>query len=225
MLFIVDLGEGHNRCGHHGPDIRFPFRLKDRQPDQQCGYPGFDLYCSDEHETVLELPTSVKVFVKRIDYQSQLIQVTNSDNCFPLKIRGLNLSSSPFQFKTENFLEDYALFNCTSETDIPYPRINCLSSFSTSVYAFLSDNYIDEFPIISCTKMYSVSSVPSDIWDFTFLELTWSEPKCRDCEVKGEKCRFKNNSTDFNIECFNPYGNKGRLTKIVATGELSIGHL
>ncbi|XP_023873267.1 rust resistance kinase Lr10 [Quercus suber] len=208
MLFIVDLGEGHNRCGHHGPDIRFPFRLKDRQPDQQCGYPGFDLYCSDEHETVLELPTSVKVFVKRIDYQSQLIQVTNSDNCFPLKIRGLNLSSSPFQFKTENFLEDYALFNCTSETDIPYPRINCLSSFSTSVYAFLSDNYIDEFPIISCTKMYSVSSVPSDIWDFTFLELTWSEPKCRDCEVKGEKCRFKNNSTDFNIECFNPYGNK-----------------
>ncbi|XP_050247193.1 rust resistance kinase Lr10-like isoform X2 [Quercus robur] len=211
VLFIVDLGEGHNRCGHHGPDIRFPFRLKDRQPDQQCGYPGFDLYCSDKHETVLELPTSVKVFVKHIDYQSQLIQVTDSDNCFPLKIRGLNLSSSPFQFKTENILEDYALFNCTSETDTyNYRLINCLSRFSTSVYAFLSDDYIDEFPILSCTKMYTVSSVPYHIWEWDShsLELTWSEPKCRDCEVKGEKCRFKNNSTDFNIECFNPYGNK-----------------
>uniref|UniRef100_A0A7N2RF23 Wall-associated receptor kinase galacturonan-binding domain-containing protein n=1 Tax=Quercus lobata TaxID=97700 RepID=A0A7N2RF23_QUELO len=60
-----DLGKCHNRsselrCGYHGPAIRFPFQLKDRQPDQQRGYPGFDLYCSDNNHTVLELPTSVK---------------------------------------------------------------------------------------------------------------------------------------------------------------------
>ena len=113
VLFIVDLVEGHNRCGHHGPEIRFPFRLKDRQPDQHSGYPGFDLYCSDKHDTVLELPTSVKVFVNRIDYKSQSIQVADSDNCFPQKILRLNLSLSPFQFK--NDLLDYALFNCTPD--------------------------------------------------------------------------------------------------------------
>ncbi|KAK9994738.1 hypothetical protein SO802_024441 [Lithocarpus litseifolius] len=88
VLFIVELGEGHNRCGEVGPDIRFPFRLKDRQLDQHSGYPGFDLYCNDKNDTVLELPTSVKVFVKQIDYKSQLIYVTDSDNCFPRKILG-----------------------------------------------------------------------------------------------------------------------------------------
>ena len=82
VLFIVDLGEGHNRCREDSPDIRFPFRLKDRRPDQYRGYPGFDLHCNDKNDTVLELPTSVKAFVKHIDYKSQLIIVTDSDNCF-----------------------------------------------------------------------------------------------------------------------------------------------
>ncbi|KAK7858268.1 putative ring-h2 finger protein atl21a [Quercus suber] len=92
VLFIVDFGEGYNgcpelRCGEDGPAIRFPFLLKDRQPDQQCGYPGFDLYCSDNNDMVLELPTSVNAFVKHIDYKSQSIIVTDSDNCFPWKIQ------------------------------------------------------------------------------------------------------------------------------------------
>ena len=35
LLFIVDLGEGHNRCpqlwcGEDGPSIQFPFQLKDK---------------------------------------------------------------------------------------------------------------------------------------------------------------------------------------------------
>ena len=98
LLFVLFIGEGHSsspeiRCGEDGPTIQFPFRLKDRQPDHHSGYPGFDLYCNDKNDTVLELPTSIKVFVKQIDYKSQLIQVTDSDNCFPRKIRGLHLSS------------------------------------------------------------------------------------------------------------------------------------
>lgn len=31
-----------SRCSHHGPAIRFPFWLKDSQPDH-CGYPGFQV--------------------------------------------------------------------------------------------------------------------------------------------------------------------------------------
>nr|POF24576.1 ring-h2 finger protein atl22 [Quercus suber] len=223
VLVIVDLGECHNRsselrCGYHGPAIRFPFRLKDRQPDQQRGYPGFDLYCSDNNHTVLELPTSVKTFVNSIDYKSQQINVTVSDGCFPRIIRGLHLPSSPFQFKTENnYLYNYALFNCTPRTDTNFRRIHCLSSRRQLVYAFQSYSVIEDLPILSCTKMYSVSSVPSDIWNSPFLELTWSEPKCGPCELKGEKCRFKNNSTDFNIECVNPYGNKGIVFSPIST--------
>ena len=138
VLFIVDLGEGHNRCREDSPDIRFPFRLKDRRPDQYRGYPGFDLHCNDKNDTVLELPTSVKAFVKHIDYKSQLIIVTDSDNCFPRKIQGLNLSSSPFQFRY--YPSDYALFNCTPETNTDFScsiiLIPCLSSSRHPVYAF-----------------------------------------------------------------------------------------
>jgi hypothetical protein len=86
-----------SRCGGHGPAIRFPFRLNS-QPDH-CGYPGFNLSCTDTNHTVLELPISVKLFVKKIDYKSQVIQLYDPDNCFPRQLRGLNLSSSPFQFK------------------------------------------------------------------------------------------------------------------------------
>ena len=85
----------------------FPFRLsKDRQPDQ---HGGFDLYCNDKDDTVLELSTSVKAFVKNIDYKSQSIEVTDLDGCFPRKIRGLklNLSSSPFRFNGA----EYILYN------------------------------------------------------------------------------------------------------------------
>nr|XP_023914842.1 rust resistance kinase Lr10-like [Quercus suber]POF07617.1 rust resistance kinase lr10 [Quercus suber] len=224
VLFIVDLGEGHNwcpepeRCGDHGPDIQFPFRLsKDRQPDPQCGYPGFDLSCSHNNDTVLELPTSVKVFVKQIDYKSQLIEVTDSDNCFPWKILGLHLS--PFQLiKNSHF--NYSLFNCTPMpyTDSSY-LIPCLNSSSISVYAFPSRRYIGDLPILSCTKMYSVSTVLHNIWNYPYsLELTWSEPaKCGHCERKGKKCRFQNNSTDLKTECF---PNKGKSRQIVTTGSI-----
>ena len=180
VLFIVDLVEGHNscpesQCGDDGPPIRFPFRLKDRQPDQHCGYPGFNLYCSHNNDTVLELPTSVKAFVKHIDYKSQLIIVTYPDNCFPWKTHGLHLSSLPFQFK--NSLSDYALFSCTPDTEYSY-QVHCLNGASTSVLAFPSDYDIDDLPILSCTKMYTVSSVPYDIWNSPSLELTWSGPRC-----------------------------------------------
>ncbi|XP_050265766.1 rust resistance kinase Lr10-like isoform X4 [Quercus robur] len=203
VLFIVDLGEGHKwcpeRCGDHGPDIRFPFRLiKDRQPDH---HGGFDLYCNDKNDTVLELSTSVKAFVKKIDYKSQSIEVTDSDGCFPRKIWGLklNLSSSSFQFK--NDLSDYALFKCTPDTESSYYLIPCLSSFSTPVYAFPSERDIDDLSILSCTKMYSVSSVPFYIWRSHSLQLTWSGSECGRGEVKGKNCRFQENSTDVRTEC------------------------
>ena len=227
LLFIVDLGEGHNRCPQlrcreDGAAIRFPFRLKDRQPDQYCGYPGFDLYCNDKNDTVLELPTSVKAFVKHIDYKSQLIIVTDSDNCFPRKIQGINLSSPPFQFydrKIDSYLSDFGLFNCTPETDTDSSDlIPCLSSSRHPVYAFSSFANVERVPILSCTKMYSVSSVPSDIWNSPFLELTWSEPaKCGRCERKGKKCRFQNNSTDLKTECFDPYKDKGNVFCPIST--------
>ncbi len=195
VLFIVHLGEGQSngcseelRCGKDGPAIQFPFRLKETQPDH-CGYPGFDLSCTDQNDTVLQLPTSVKVSIKDIDYKSQLIQVSDPHNCFPRHIRGLNLSSSPFEIN-EIYFSDYFIFNCTRTSTTNY-LIGSLSNPRYSVYAV--DSYEDINDLISCTKMYNVSSVPlSMIWNSPFLELKWSRPMCGHCEVKGKKCRLKN---------------------------------
>ena len=200
VLFIVDLGEGHNwcpepkQCGDYGPDIRFPFQLiKDRQPNH---HGGFDLYCNDKNDTVLKLSTSVKAFVKHIDYKSQSIIVTDSNNCFLRKIQGLNLSSTPFRFT--NYLSNYSLFSCMPDTEYYSYQIHCLSISRHTVYAFPSDDDIDDFPILSCTKMYTISLVPYYIWKNPLLVLTWS---CGHGEVKGKNCRFKENSTDSKTEC------------------------
>ena len=100
------------------------------------------------------------------------------------------LSNSKSLFITIPFSIVYA--------DYPIP---CFSSSRHEVYAIPSDKDINDLPILSRTKMYSVPSVPDDIWDSSF-ELTWSEPaKCGRCERKGKKCRFQNNSTDLKTEC------------------------
>ncbi|GMY20138.1 rust resistance kinase Lr10-like [Fagus crenata] len=204
VLFIVHLGEGLSngcseelRCGKDGPAIRFPFRLKDTQPDH-CGYPGFDLSCTDQNDTVLQLPTSVKVSIKGIDYKSQLIHVSDPQNCFPRHIRGLNLSSSPFEFN-KIYPFDYFIFNCTRTSTANY-LVGCLSNPRYSVYAVYW--YEDINDLIPCTKMYNVSSVPPSIWNSLSLELKWSRPMCGHCEVKGKTCRLKNNSTEIKAECF-----------------------
>ncbi|GMY20149.1 putative ring-h2 finger protein atl21a [Fagus crenata] len=177
VLFIVNLGEGQSngcseelRCGKDGPAIRFPFRLKDTQPDH-CGYPGFDLSCTYQNDT--------------------LIQVSDPHNCFPRHIQGLKLSSWPFQ-SNEIYISDYSIFNCMRTSTTNY-LIGCLSNPRYSVYAVDSSEDINN--LISCTKMYKVSSVPFSIWNSPFFELKWSRPMCGHCEVKGKKCRLKNNST------------------------------
>ncbi|KAE9456710.1 hypothetical protein C3L33_11399, partial [Rhododendron williamsianum] len=61
------------KCGDKGPEIRFPFWLKDRQPER-CGYgPGFALTCSptNNSETLVDIPFFFKAVVKDINYRFQ----------------------------------------------------------------------------------------------------------------------------------------------------------
>jgi hypothetical protein len=205
---VIDLGEAQNvcadesPCGDHGPAIRFPFRLSS-QPEQ-CGYPGFDLSCTDTNDTVLELPISVKLFVKEIDYISQVIQLYHPHHCFARQLRGLNLSSSSFKFEVEgDYLERYTLFNCSRSAMMYEDLISCLSGPTYQVYALNYYNDIADLPI-SCTKMYNLGPIPDGIsldGHDKIVRLKWSRPECGHCEVKGKKCRLKNNRSH-RTECF-----------------------
>ncbi|KAL7229970.1 hypothetical protein ACSBR2_008507 [Camellia fascicularis] len=169
-------GKNYNHTGNaisNGPNIRYPFRLKDNQQQQQpdhCGYPGFDLSCDHENHTMLELPFSVKVAVKEINYISQLIHTYDPHDCFPQLLQNLNLSTttSPFQLAM-NENSNYSFFSCSSTKPISYNLITCLSS---------DPNH----------KPYE-------------LILKWSKPTCGICELQSKYCRLKDNSRDHETEC------------------------
>ncbi|KAI8007375.1 putative RING-H2 finger protein ATL21A [Camellia lanceoleosa] len=187
-------------CGKQdGPEIRFPFRLKGHHPNH-CGYPGFDLSCTPHSKyPVLELPSSVNVFVNNIDYTSHTINISDSEPhvCFPRQLPNLNLSASPFQFLT-SFYVDVSFINC-SQTQDQYSmnQIACLSDQSHQVYAILSSY---SSLLVSCTKMYNMS-LPEENFDsgygtitFDHLQLNWSKPECGKCEAQGKNCGFKKNN-------------------------------
>ncbi|KAG6715350.1 hypothetical protein I3842_05G247200 [Carya illinoinensis] len=206
VLFILHHGQGQHdecaisrRCGGHGPAIRFPFQLKDRHPDY-CGFPGFHLSCSDTHDTVLELPISVKLFVKKIDYKSQEIQVYHPHHCFRLWfVSGFSMLVSAYP----NDLYNISLFNCSltkgEEHILDRRSISCLNdpTYSHQVFYLDTDEDIDALPTLPCRKMYSVRSIPYYILDNPdgILYLNWSRPACRKCEREGKSCRYINSSS------------------------------
>jgi hypothetical protein len=209
VAFTIDLGYAQNmcnetRCGGHGPPIRFPFRLN-TQADH-CGYSGFNLSCTDTNDTVLELPVSVKLLVKEINYKSQVIQLYDPHHCFPrLQLQWLNLSnSSPFRSEAHYYLSDYALFNCSPRSEeMEYPPISCLSGPTNQVYPATSITA----SLISCTKMYSLLSIPDAIifHPGKFVQLNWPTPYCRYCEeIRGKRC-VKSNSSESGIQCISTH--------------------
>ncbi|KAI8539890.1 hypothetical protein RHMOL_Rhmol09G0218000 [Rhododendron molle] len=206
LFFLLSLSTAQDdctstasKCSDDGPPIRFPFRLKNRQPPH-CGYPGFDLSCSPNNTTtILDLPNSVKVIVTHIDYKSGLIHIKDPNGCFPQQLQNLNLSTTPFEFP--DFKTDFGLFSCPPSTKMEGNyRATCLGG---DVY-FLGSTSINYVPeLISCRKMYSVLSVPREVFDETAdLQLQWLQPDCGKCETDGKFCRLMSNSTSEEILCF-----------------------
>ncbi|XP_073131529.1 rust resistance kinase Lr10-like [Henckelia pumila] len=238
-------------CGVSGPVIRFPFRLKGRQPER-CSYPGFDLSCTSHNITEfifqfplyastrnIILPVSAKAAVKSIDYKTQFIWVSVlSGSCLPNRVPAANSSAtvSPFQlyypFTDPN---GYTLFNCSAK-----PRktgslspVTCLSNGTFQVYAVPSSYSVTAVYMPSCVKMYNVSAVSKVIFEGLSrygndddTQLHWHAPFCGVCEEKGMYCRLKSNSTDNNeTECFQitkPHGKDGNSKKVV-TAIVTVG--
>ncbi|CAI9762475.1 unnamed protein product [Fraxinus pennsylvanica] len=181
------------RCSKGGPTIRFPFRKKIPQPEH-CGYPGFDLSC-DESKTVLELPSAVKVEVKKIDYASQEIHLHALDGCLPKKLLHLHLSASPFQFVNDASF-NFVMFNCTpAKREMDRNNIPCLGVPGYQVYYIPSDSHSDDYDLTSCIKIHEISSVPRYQLRQHDLHLKWSEPYCGKCEAQGNICSLDTNKS------------------------------
>lgn len=224
LISIMNIAVGQDecvptRCEPTGPLIRFPFRLKDHQPDH-CGYPGFDLSCNQSGRTELNLqfmlttstnstivPLQMSVIVWNIDYEGQKMLAGNARarSCLPEKIRELNSSASLFEVEAIGNGDGYTLFNC-SNTPRSYETIPCLSSRRYQVIPFSSGSEITSLlPHSSCFKMYNISYVPDgaltgrDDEFGTRFYLRWSRPSCGKCEAQRKHCRSRNGQE---TECF-----------------------
>ncbi|KAM6586598.1 hypothetical protein CsatA_009203 [Cannabis sativa] len=219
VVLLLEVVEA--KCGKKGPNIRFPFGLKDDQ--NQPPYPGFQLSCSGIN-TLLEFPkSSLKLFVKHIDYKAQVIELYDPHNCLErhvMKIQDLP-SLSPFQFEADDLIK-YTLFNCSNdgERHIYYRSIfiPCLSGPGYQIYFSDSRNSIEDLPI-HCTKLNNTSSPLPDVekWK-NRLRLEWLKPNCRHCETKGKTCQLKNATHLQSIICIPPIPPKGEKKKFVTIG-------
>ncbi|KAJ6289822.1 hypothetical protein OIU78_025692 [Salix suchowensis] len=189
VLFVAGHGAGLNctrSCGNRGPDIRFPFRIKDDQP-AHC---GFDLSCSDDSSTVLELPAGVSLLIEKIDYRLRLVHARDPLRCFPRQRLNFRLGASHFQIMNDRLNKpyDWTLFNCSSnEKRSSYGyKIPCLSAFNHDVYAVDSSYTISHSDLLSCTKMYNIYGIPNGmlIKENYRLTISWFNTTCGSSEAE-----------------------------------------
>ncbi|XP_057470430.1 rust resistance kinase Lr10-like [Actinidia eriantha] len=207
------------RCGHKGPSIRFPFWLKDHQP-QHCGYPhpDFTVSCSPTNKQTLLHYFSLNLSVLHIDYQSQFVKHEKTIASPFLTLP--NVSSS--RFIDYELYEKYAIFSCPSANvklsyvngyGYGYDRITCLSRPGPYYICGIADYTFIMRGLLSCTKMSNISSNYFSL--LLSLEdrgsyLSWNTPDCFDCEIEGKYCRERNNSRKHETECF-PIPHKPRI--------------
>ena len=196
FFFLAGHGASLNStesCGNRGPDIGFPFRNMDKQPDH-CGCPGFDLSCSEDNSTVLNLPTGLSLHIEGIDYGHQLIHARYPQGCFPRQRLNFSLGASPFEIMNHWLYYGWTLFNCSLSSEKRFPanmdKIPCLSTFNHEVYAVYPSIVISDSDLLSCTKMYNIYGIPDSMMQEENCVLTmswsnWSNPiTCRSSETE-----------------------------------------
>ncbi|KAF7830702.1 rust resistance kinase Lr10-like [Senna tora] len=188
-------------CGRDGPPVRFPFRLKDKQP-HHCGSHGFDLTCTQNHQTLLEFPTPaghVQLFIKHINYMSQTLEVYDPQDCLPNKYLKLkdSILLSPFTIEPPYSPFGISFFDCSSvSSSCPVLAVDSQDSFLCPELIFCTKMFDDESSLVSAGALKKNS-----------LDLKWMKPDCSRCEWNGKICGLKDNGTteeeeeDDDIQC------------------------
>ncbi|XP_074340621.1 LEAF RUST 10 DISEASE-RESISTANCE LOCUS RECEPTOR-LIKE PROTEIN KINASE-like 2.4 isoform X3 [Apium graveolens] len=202
------------RCTHHGPEIRFPFQLKEWQPER-CGLPGFRVSCY-RGKTMLhiqylanttlpgiQLLLSKEQSIRSINYKSQEIELDPYDFTNTLKLVSTSISTQSTTVPPFEGLDlegsSASFVSCSSrvdgQSDVLPVVLTSLRGQAFPVY-YLQAYISSDVPIItSCTKIFS-SSLPTGLLAGRFsLTISWSTPNCGICEAKGKYCKLTNNGT------------------------------
>lgn len=200
-------------CSNSNFTIRFPFQaVPGASPN--CVYPGFNLSCDNQGNTVIRFPYSGEFFVRSIDYQAQQIQLYDPSNCLPRRLLDyFNLSGTPFRVA---YHINYTFMVCpTAFTQSRFTAVPCLSNSINTTLATSSNTLAEILAPNHCkllvTMPIPVSSPTQADSGFTSglngdLQLYWDVPNCEDCEAQGAMCGFENNTTSQQVICFDSPG-------------------
>ncbi|MCD7471259.1 hypothetical protein HAX54_011593 [Datura stramonium] len=84
--------------------IQYPFQLQSQNTQQNPNYISFSLSCTDQGNTLLNIPFSGDFLVQEINYTTKELKLQNPSNCLPRKLLHLNLfSSPPFSSSSQNY--------------------------------------------------------------------------------------------------------------------------
>ncbi|KAK3429440.1 hypothetical protein EUGRSUZ_E00861, partial [Eucalyptus grandis] len=172
------------------PEIRFPFRIRDVQPEQ-CGYPGFDLSCNDVSQAILQLPDSQDFVVSSISYEKQYVMLKDPSNCLAKRLQNPKFSSSIF------VVQGYGSFvfaDCPGKflPDFGLRPVSCLSDEEHKIRL----SYLDR-------EGSGGLQYPTDITESVTLE--WYQPDCRSCRGSGGRCGL-NGPMGSQVACFRKPG-------------------
>ncbi|KAL0326973.1 UNVERIFIED_CONTAM: LEAF RUST 10 DISEASE-RESISTANCE LOCUS RECEPTOR-LIKE PROTEIN KINASE-like 1.2 [Sesamum angustifolium] len=209
-------------CGL-GPNIHFPFYIPGLQ-ESFCGYPGFELNCSQQGFPVLQLPGSEYV-VQDISYQTRSLRVynaavlsSNGTGCLP-GIRNTTLPTARFGFYG-NVTQLHLFSNCTNSTseDLWRHRVGCdgkgRDGWDLGIYD--KDENSTNIASKNC-KRNVVAPVEDDgnigpgnvdeVLRRGFV-LNWTASDCSPCEISGGRCGFS--AITYHFRCFCPEGPHSR---------------
>ncbi|KAL2318522.1 hypothetical protein Fmac_032398 [Flemingia macrophylla] len=205
ILLLLGSGSGHNEChgtscGRNEPLIRFPFQLTKGMRDG-CSYPRICVHCTEKNVTMLAHPT-IKLQVSKIDYKKHEIELRDPEKCLPKKFEQINNLAIKYKFEgTYDGSNSLSFFDCSLQHMISCP-----------IYVSDSDASF-QLNLTSCTKMFDIVVAPVSAYmlQSNSANLRWSNPDCAKCEAKGKTCKWKKNSTEGDIECFDCKGRKRRI--------------
>ncbi|KAI3422968.1 RING-type domain-containing protein [Psidium guajava] len=191
-------------CGGSDLSVQFPFRLN----RSGCGYPGFDLSCNGQRQTILTLPLSGGFVVQHIDYAAQAIWLNDAGSCLPKRLLNFTLEGSKFRAPLPR---NFTLVNCSAD-DVPAARaamptlleVPCMSGGDYRVMSVESrfhggpgSHECREIGTVTVPVAWkSVSNLHEDV------RLAWGEPDCKSCLARRGTCGLKNGS-DLEIACTN----------------------
>ncbi|CAN4111453.1 unnamed protein product [Withania somnifera] len=89
--------------------IQYPFQLQFQNTQQNPNYSSFSVRCTDQGNTLVNIPFSGDFLVQEINYSTKEIKLQNPSSCLPRKLLHLDLFTSPLFSVSSPSSQNYSL--------------------------------------------------------------------------------------------------------------------